>query len=288
MSDYSSESAGSEYLSEGSNSSGEDHDDYNSQLAQVPFEKILHLNNRMQSQSAPADKPVNNNRPNYRQHNQKAVDIKKRENKNHPMEMSSKRPVSRRRTILSLKEVGAYEPRDPRFDSLIVGSDATVNGTSSAVMGSGGDKRYAFLEEYQQSELADMKKRIDKERDMDAKKRMQFDYSRLKSKLDNAKKRKRESALVQDWKHREMELVKQGKRPFFLKESMKRKMFLVDKYQQVVTQQQPDASQNGKSKSNNVDKKLDKFLEKHRKKASSKDAKRLPFKSRQSYGGARE
>ena len=69
-------------------------------------------------------------------------------------------------------------------------------------------------------------------------------------------------AYVELVQRKEKELVKQGKKPFFLKKSEQKKLLLMDKYA-------------GMSKSQ-----VDKAIEKKRKKVAGKEKKQLPYARR--------
>ncbi len=70
--------------------------------------------------------------------------------------------------------------------------------------------------------------------------------------------------VKREWKKQEMEQVKQGKKPFYLKESEFKKLELVSKFNQL--------------KDKNIS--MDKFLEKRRKKNAAKDHRGMPYKRR--------
>jgi ribosomal RNA-processing protein 36 len=172
----------------------------------------------------------------------------KRENKHRPMEISSKKAVSRFRTVVPLQ---AEKRRDPRFDKLSGNFNQDLF-----------EKSYGFIKEYNKSEIEMLRERIRKEKDADTQESLKKMLTKMVSaeKMDEDKKRKQ--ALIRERKKKEAELVKQGKKPFFLKKSEKRKLELMDRYQQM------------------GEKAVDRILEKRRKKNTTKDRKRLPFKRR--------
>ncbi|CAG8475909.1 22859_t:CDS:2 [Rhizophagus irregularis] len=88
---------------------------------------------------------------------------KKRRNKHAPMEMSSKRPVSRFRQIVEIPK-----SRDPRFDSLSGKFNEDLY-----------EKTYSFLNEYKKSEIEQIKSQISKEKDPVEKSRLQQLLSKL-------------------------------------------------------------------------------------------------------------
>ncbi|RCH85393.1 rRNA bioproteinsis protein rrp36 [Rhizopus azygosporus] len=172
----------------------------------------------------------------------------KRESKHRPMEMSSKRAVTRLRTVVPLQ---AEKRRDPRFDKLSGHFNQDLF-----------EKSYGFLEEYRKSEIDMLKERIKKERDPETAENLKMMLTKMVSSEKTKEDRKRKQELIRQRKKQEAELVKQGKKPYFLKRSEKRKLELMDRYQRL------------------GDKAVDRILEKRRKKNSSKDKKKLPFKRR--------
>ncbi|KAI8084793.1 uncharacterized protein BX664DRAFT_337802 [Halteromyces radiatus] len=172
----------------------------------------------------------------------------KRTNKHSPMEMSSKRKVSRFRDVV---ETAATKRRDPRFDKL-----------SGQLNEDLFEKSYGFLTDYRQDEQKALMARLHKVKDPEEKARIKATLTSMKSKEMAAADMKRKQALARERKKVEADLVKQGKQPYFLKKSEKRKLELVDKYNQL------------------GEKRMDRILEKRRKKNANKDHKRVPFKRR--------
>ncbi|CAO3690994.1 unnamed protein product [Rhizopus stolonifer] len=172
----------------------------------------------------------------------------KRENKHRPMEMSSKKAVGRFRSVVPLQ---AEKRRDPRFDKLSGNFNQDLY-----------EKSYGFLKEYNKSEMEMLKDRIKKERDTDTQENLKMMLTRMVSAEKTDEDKKRKQNLIRERKKQEADLVKQGKKPFFLKNSEKRKLELMDRYQKM------------------GDKAVDRVLEKRRKKNTTKDRKRLPFKRR--------
>ncbi|KAI7861807.1 hypothetical protein BDF14DRAFT_246659 [Spinellus fusiger] len=172
----------------------------------------------------------------------------KRDSKHSPMEMSSKRAVSRLREVVPM---AANKRRDPRFDKL-----------SGQLNQDLFEKSYEFLNDYKQSEQAMLRERIKKERDPDVRSDLETALMRMTSKEYTAKEAKRKQMLARQRKKTEAELVEQGKTPYFLKRSEKRKLDLVDRYNKL------------------GQKDMDKILEKRRKRNANKDHRRVPFSRR--------
>ncbi|KAL7315049.1 rRNA biogenesis protein rrp36 [Mucor circinelloides] len=174
----------------------------------------------------------------------------KRESKHRPMEISSKRAVGRHRDVVQLQ---AEKRRDPRFDKL-----------SGQLNQDLFEKSYNFLNDYKKSEMEMLKESIKKEQDEEKQEHMKGLLLKMVSADKQEQERKRKQALLRDRKKQESELVKQGKTPYFLKRSEKRKLDLMDRYEKLGA------------------KSVDRILEKRRKRNTTKDRKHLPFNKRRS------
>lgn len=172
----------------------------------------------------------------------------KRENKHKPMEISSKRAVGRFRNVVELQ---AEKRRDPRFDKL-----------SGQLNQDLFEKSYNFLNDYKKSEMEMLKERIKKEQDPEAQEHLKSLLLKMVSTEKQDQERKRKQQLLRDRKKKEAELVKQGKTPYYLKNSEKRKLDLMDRYEKLGA------------------KSVDRILEKRRKRNTTKDRKHLPFNRR--------
>jgi len=169
-----------------------------------------------------------------------------RSSKHAPAEQSSKRPVTRKRTVVELPKSTA---RDPRFDPL-----------AGRLNEDGIKKKYAFLAEYQKSELAELKaalkaknKLSDAERDGLKRKILSIES---RQKAANAKEAEKE--VQRQHRKKEQELVKQGKKPFFLKKSEVKKQALVKKFE----------SMKGKER--------DRAIERRRRKLAARERRHMP------------
>ncbi|SAL95450.1 hypothetical protein [Absidia glauca] len=145
-------------------------------------------------------------------------------------------------------ETASTKRRDPRFDKLSGQFNQDLF-----------EKSYGFIDDYKQSEIADLKTQLTKTKDPEEQERLKSILTRMKSQEMAAANTKRRQALARERKKVESELVKQGKTPYFLKNSEKRKLELVDKYNQL------------------GDKSMERILEKRRKRNANKDHKRVPF-----------
>jgi ribosomal RNA-processing protein 36 len=143
------------------------------------------------------------------------------------------------------------EYRDPRFESLSGPLDETKL-----------QKAYSFLDEYREDEMKELKSAIKKTKDESERERLKRALLSMESRK-KAQERKRKEAEILD-KHRkeEKELVKQGKKPFYLKKTEQRKRLLVDRFSELKGKQ------------------LDRVLERRRKKVEGKEKKKMPWSRR--------
>ncbi|RDA95709.1 hypothetical protein CP533_1084 [Ophiocordyceps camponoti-saundersi (nom. inval.)] len=166
----------------------------------------------------------------------------KRSSKHAPTETSSKKPVSRLREIIADPR---RKPRDPRFDPLVSrGDDAKTS------------KAYAFLDEYRESEMKDLRARIKKTKGAAAED-LKRQLKSMESKMLARKKKEEEEDLLREHRQQEKELVAQGKKPFYLKRSEQKKQLLTKRYEGMTKGQ------------------VDKAIERKRKKIAGKEKKEL-------------
>lgn len=176
----------------------------------------------------------------------KRAALAKRTSKHAPTEMSSKRPVSRKREFETTTKL---EARDPRFDPAI---------TSSAGFDeSKAKKAYAFLDEYRASEMSALRAAIKKTKNPEEKERLQRQLMSMDSKKKAQDKKDRERRILEDHRREEKELVKQGKKPFYLKKSEQKKRLLTEQFQSMKKRQ------------------VDKSIERRRKKLASREKREL-------------
>lgn len=179
-----------------------------------------------------------------------AVAAAKRANKHAPMEVTSKKPVSRKRDIVEIPKVKA---RDPRFDP-IPGMPEMDEVRAR--------KAYAFLDEYRETELKELKAALKKEKDPRKQERLKREVLSMESKKKTQERKDRERAVIEEHRRKEKELVKQGKKPFYLKKSEQKKQVLLDQF----------ASMSKK--------KVEHVIERRRKKLAHREKKDLPFARR--------
>lgn len=188
-----------------------------------------------------------------------------RSSKHAPTEVSSKRPVSRKREILAVRRPQA---RDPRFDPLV-----TSRSSASASAGAGGLSRadeerarraYAFLDEYRDDEMRELRAAVRRAKTPAEKEKLQRALMSMESRKRARERKDRERAVVEEHRRREKELVKEGKKaqPFYLKKSEQKKQLLLDQFAGLSEKQR------------------DKAIEKKRKKIAGKEKKTLPMERR--------
>ncbi|KAK9249004.1 hypothetical protein V1506DRAFT_526683 [Lipomyces tetrasporus] len=173
---------------------------------------------------------------------------KKRVSKHAPQEVSAKKPVSRFRDVV---EVPKIVRRDPRFES--------ISGKFNEAQFR---KNYAFLDEYREAELRNMGERLKKTKDTNQIQDLQREYQSLDSKLNSSKRKDFERQVLKEHEKKEKELVKQGKKPFYLKRADKRKLVLTKKFSEMKKSE------------------VDRAIKRRRKKNISKERKQIPLSRR--------
>ncbi|XP_041352351.1 ribosomal RNA processing protein 36 homolog [Gigantopelta aegis] len=169
----------------------------------------------------------------------------KRENKNRPVELSSKKRTPFLRNVIPVKKKII---RDPRFDDLSGEFNEHLFKQS-----------YGFIDDIKAKEKQKLEKLLRKEKDSKKKENIKFLLNRMRQEEVAEKKKKERRSLEKQWKKKEMTMVHDGKTPFFLKKGDLKKMELAEKYKEL--------QKSGK---------LDNYLSKKRKKNASKEKKKLP------------
>ncbi|MCJ1445511.1 MAG: rRNA biogenesis protein rrp36 [Stictis urceolatum] len=171
-----------------------------------------------------------------------------RTSKHAPTELSSKKAVSRKRSVIPTKTVAA---RDPRFSAL-----------SGHVDQNKLEKNYKFLDDYRASEVADLKARFKKEGNVQAKERLKREIRVMEDKERARKRAEEERNVVREHKKQERERVKDGKKPYFLKKGEVKKQVLVKRFEGM------------------GEKKAEKAMERRRKKKTQKERRGMPMERR--------
>lgn len=179
-----------------------------------------------------------------------------RSSKHAPQEVSSKRPVSRKREIIPVKKI---QYRDPRFDPAVTGKSVKTKADEDHVR-----RAYAFLDEYREDELRKLKGAIKKAKTPAEKEQLQRAYMSMESRKKARERKDKERALVEEHRRREKELVREGvkSRPFYLKKAEQKKQLLTEQFSALSEKQR------------------EKAIEKKRKKIAGKEKKAMPMERR--------
>ncbi|KAG6842241.1 hypothetical protein C0991_000211 [Blastosporella zonata] len=189
-------------------------------------------------------------------------EIAKRANKHAPIEVTSKRPVTRKRTVVEVKTVQA---RDPRF--------LPLSGEFSAEKFQHG---YAFLADSHKRELETLRDNLKRARKLLASsprdtyeeranevQRLEQAVKRAESLVNKDKRDKIEQEALVKVNKEEREKRKQGKGKWHMKESNKRDLLMKARYEAL-------AAEGGKRA-------VKKVIEKKQKKIEQKEKKSRPF-----------
>lgn len=165
--------------------------------------------------------------------------------KHAPTEISSKRQVTRKRQVINVpKQI----IRDPRFDAIRQRSDNSGNQ----------DKAYAFLQDYQRSEIEQLKAAMKSAKSQEDKDVLRQQMLAMQNRLKAKEAKERERNIVRKHRKQEGEQVQQGKNPYYLKRSEVKQRALVEKFDSM------------KSKDR------ERLMDRRRKKVSQKEKKRMP------------
>ncbi|KAJ2413774.1 rRNA biogenesis protein rrp36 [Coemansia sp. IMI 209128] len=175
-----------------------------------------------------------------------------RDNRKKPAMMSSKRPVSRFRQVV---DIAKPQTRDPRFDNLSGHFNEDLY-----------EKSYGFLDKQREEEIESLKAQMQKikNRDPHEAQRIQTVVSSMQSQMAAQRQKKHTQELKRTHRKKELEAVKQGKTPYFLKKSDLKGLEVAEKFTKL----------KGESK-------LDNYLEKRRKRNATKDHRRMPYQRRE-------
>lgn len=171
-----------------------------------------------------------------------------RSSKHAPTEISSKKAVSRKREVVPIVK-RAY--RDPRFEA--VGGPIDETKVSKA---------YAFLDDYREDEMKELRNAIKNTKDEDAKEKLKRALLSMESKKKAQLRKNKEQEILDRHRKEEKELVKQGKQPFYLKKAEQKKRVLLDTFGDLKGKQ------------------LDRVIERRRKKVEGKEKKKMPYARR--------
>ncbi|KAK7792948.1 hypothetical protein R5R35_008086 [Gryllus longicercus] len=178
--------------------------------------------------------------------------VQKRLNKNRPTEISSKiRPRALAKILSSSSSTSSSAPeaRDPRFDHLCGEFDEKRFKTD-----------YSFISDIKAREKGILKKKLKREKDSAKREKLLYLINRIENqeraehKLNEERKKKNQEL------EEHIQMLREGKKPRFVNKSEKRVLDLVEQYE--------DLKKKGK---------VEKVIEKYRKKNKRKDAKKMNF-----------
>ncbi|CAI9771764.1 unnamed protein product [Fraxinus pennsylvanica] len=216
-----------------SHESSEDEEEIERELADVTFEELL----RARSDGSEMV---------YRKPNSEKTSS--RANKNRPMEMSSKKPVSRLREVVQVPKKVA---RDPRFELLCGELDLERF-----------KKRYDFIYKNElPAEKEALKKKMKEEKDPEVINELKNRIAQMDRESKSRGTKRTDKEIISEHKKKEREAAKKGKRPYYLKKSDIRKQKLIQKYEEL----------KGAGK-------LESFLDKRRRKNAAKDHRYMPYR----------
>jgi len=158
--------------------------------------------------------------------------------------MSSKRQVTRKRTVIDAPK---RQVRDPRFAPIGGRTDETTI-----------QKNYAFLNDYQESEMAELRAAINKTKNEDEKDVLKRKLLSMESKKKARESKDRQQQVLREHRKKEKEAINQGKNPFYLKKSDQKQLALVEKYNSMKSRDR------------------EKLMDRRRKKVAGKEKKMMP------------
>ena len=171
-----------------------------------------------------------------------------RPHKHAPSEMPSTKPVSVYRDTLQL---GKREVRDPRFTD-----------RSGDLVDRAFKRRYSFLyDETLPQEKKEIQNALKKTKSERKRTELKAELSRVTQRLKEEQSRRNKEKLEEDDSKRRAAERAAGKQPYYLKKSEKRRQELIAKYEEL--------KKSGR---------LERFLEKRRKKNAAKDHRHLPYR----------
>ncbi|KAI9220137.1 hypothetical protein BC828DRAFT_384233 [Blastocladiella britannica] len=174
----------------------------------------------------------------------------KRKNKHAPIEVSAKKPVSRMRDVVS---VPTKIRRDPRFDNLSGHLNEDLF-----------QKSYSFLDDIRARELKEMQQTVATTKDFGERRELKDALQAMQNRERAKRELEAQQRIKREWRKQEAAKLKTGEKskPFFLKESERKKLAMVDKLR-------------GKT-----DKELDRVIERKRKRDAGKEWKFVPKRRR--------
>ncbi|KAK5865500.1 hypothetical protein PBY51_019766 [Eleginops maclovinus] len=224
---------------DGGSSEIQTREDIKKELSNMSFEDIIKLQNKVGTKVY--------NEVAYGSEKTQGPRKKKRLNKNRPMEISAKRRAPFLRQVVAAKKPTL---RDPRFDDLSGEYKPEIF-----------VQTYKFINDIKQKEREIVKKQLKKTKptNIQRKEKLQFLLKRMDNQERARKNQEEQRERELQFKRLQRERASQGDKPFFLKNSEKKKLQLAEKYQEL--------KKTGK---------LENFLSKKRKRNAGKDRRKLP------------
>lgn len=167
-----------------------------------------------------------------------------RSSKHAPAELSSKKAVSRRREVVQARKL---DHRDPRFEPFGGPIDEAKL-----------KKNYSFLDIYRDSEIAELRAAILNCRNADSLDKLKQALRSMESRKKTDVAKDQEQAVLRVHRAKEKELVRQGKKPFYLKRAERKKLALVERFEGL------------------KEKQVDKAIERRRKKKTARERRGMP------------
>jgi hypothetical protein len=168
----------------------------------------------------------------------------KRDNKNRPLEMSSKKPQSAKKEKKPVDEC-----RDPRFSE----KSGYFNDRSFR-------RDYGFVQEIKNTELDTLKEKLTNTKDGMERKNLKFLINRMDNQNRETVKKEEKDKIREKEKARILLAKKAGQMPYYVKKSEQKTQELVTQYKEL--------KNSGR---------LKKHIEKRRKKSTAKDRKKYSF-----------
>ena len=171
-----------------------------------------------------------------------------RTSKHAPTELSSKKAVSRKRSVIPVRKI---DHRDPRFEPL-----------SGVVDEQKLKKNYSFLDTYRDSEMAELKVAIRKTHDIETKEKLKRALLSMESRKKAQQIKDHQQAVLSKHRREEKEKIQNGKKPFYLKKADQKKLALVQRFEGMKSRQ------------------IEKVIERRRRKVTAKERKAMPDERR--------
>ena len=237
-----------EELHESSSESGEEdaRTEIRKELANMSFEEVQKLKEKMGAKvfnEAYHGKPLRN-RP------KRKIHLKSRSERNQPYDKKGPREESSKVRVPSVRGVVTVPKvirRDPRFDG--------VSGTYDE---KAWKKNYKFVGEIKASEKVQLKTQLHKETDPAEKKKLKLLLQRVQNREKSEQLKEKKEAEAQMEREENIARLKQGKKPVYKTKSFRKKEELAEKFVEL--------KESGR---------LDKYMQKKRKKMAGKSKKQL-------------